>query len=500
MSSTMKSSLHGLGLLIVLLISPLYSVAQDTYPPGFPGMFGVGLHLGHPAEGVPFGIEGKIDLPDSSYLVESVQPKVGEDNIIHIDIAVLKKDITDPSPMPRVESFVLAMEGLKAGTYTVLVSINGEISYKEGFYVGDVVVPTPVPTPAPPFYEPRIEIIPPEPDVKDTVVARLTGFLPDASYSIANTSLEFRMEMIFIHMQVETTGAGDPVTGDSARTPVTREFTLGQLPPNGYAVMLVVNGIEAVYTKFIVQDKDNPPVVKPYFNIMNTRIHVIPANPKPDEEFTIYLQGEFPTPGYAFLGKKVEATEGCISVDVSLQEPSGPVNEVITAFSEVMGALQLPAGIYKIEAKVNGAFLEPYRLAVGETNSTGIPSDLLAYRLEGSAGWAADWLVLDESNNFARYNQAITTGQIEKGAVPDPDWSTLMDSLYRSNFAELDSEYKPDQPVQNGLVYTITYNNKTVTVHQGANIPPALGETIDILNTIMNRPAQSSTPGWDLYD
>ncbi|MFB3789671.1 MAG: hypothetical protein ACE15F_25255 [bacterium] len=452
------------------------------------------MNLNNPAEGVPFGIEAKFDLPDSSYQVESIQLKTAEENIIRIEIAVLKKDIIDPDPMPSVAHFVLAVEGLKTGFYTVLVVINGEISYKEGFYVGNVVLPTPTPTPPPLVFEPLVEIIPAEPDVKDTVVARVTGFLPDASYAITETSVEFRMEMIWLQMQVETSGAGDQV-----KIPFTREFTLGQLPVNGYAAMLVVNGIEAVYTKFVVQDKDNPPVVKPYFNIMNTRIQVIPDNPKPDEEFTMYLEGEFPTSGYAFLEKKVEAMEGRISVDVSLQEPSGPVDEVITAFSEVIGTLRLPEGVYKIEARINGAFLEPYRLAVGETNSTGIPSDLLAYRLADSSSGALEWLVLDESNNYERYNQAITTGQIEKGAVPDSDWSRLLDSLNRANFAELDAEYKPVQPVENGLIYEISFNNKTVKVHQGANIPPALGETLDILNTIMNRPAQSSTPGWNLY-
>lgn len=491
----MSSTRLVFGLLMVFLILPTPGFAQDSYPPGYPGMFGIGLNLNNPAEGVPFGIEGKFDLPDSSYQVESIQLKTAEENIIRIEIAVLKKDISDPDPMPSVAHFVLAVEGLKTGFYTVLVVINGEISYKEGFYVGTVILPTPTPTPPPLVSEPQVEIIPGEPDVKDTVVARVTGFLPDASFSITETSIEFRMEMILLQMHVETSGAGDQV-----KTPFTREFTLGPLPPNGYAAMLVVNGIEAIYTKFIVQDKDNPPVVKPYFNIMNTRIQVIPDNPKPDEEFTIYLEGEFPTSGYTFLDKKVEPEEGCVSVEITIQEPDGPVDEVITSFSEIMGTLRLPEGVYKIEARINGAFLEPYRLAVGETNATGIPSDLLAYRLADNSGRAVDWLVLDESNNFERYNQAITAGQIEKGAVPDSDWSTLMDSLNRSNFAELDPEYKPAQEIPNGMVYTLTYNNKTVTVHQGASIPPALGKTIDILNTLLNRPAQSSAPGWEMVD
>lgn len=496
MSSMSLDSWPGLGLLMVFLILPTLGYAQDSYPPGYPGMFYVGLHLNNPAEGVPFAIEGKFDLPDSSYQVESLQLKTSEENIIRIEIAVLKKAISDPAPMPRVEHFVLAVEGLKTGFYTVLVVINGEISYKEGFYVGTgtVVLPTPTPIPPPLIFEPQVEIIPAEPDVKDTVVARVTGFLPDASYAITETSMETRMERILLHMQVETTGAGEQV-----KIPFTQEFTLGQLVPNGYAVMLMVNGIEAVYTKFIVQDKDNPPAVKPYFNIMNTRIRIIPFNPKPDEEFTIYLEGEFPTPGYTFHEKKVEAKEGWVSVEVTIQEPDGPVDEIITSFSEIMGTLRLPEGVYKIEARINGAFLEPCRLAVGETNATGIPTDLLAYRLTDSSGRAVDWLVLDESNHFERYNQAITTGQIEKGAVPDSDWSRLLDSLNRANFAALDSEYKPSQPVANGMIYQITYNNKTVAVHQGANIPPALGETLDLLNTILNRPAQSSAPGWESY-
>src|SRR5690606_4068994 len=93
-------------------------------------------------------------------------------------------------------------------------------------------------------------------------------------------------------------------------TPARYQFELGQLAAGDYVTPLMVNGIEVGYYKFsvnggIVPDPHPEPTPVPRPIPFDARVIVEPAEPEPNEPFTLYLAGIFPTPGYTFTKKQV---------------------------------------------------------------------------------------------------------------------------------------------------------------------------------------------------
>ncbi|MGI6454128.1 MAG: hypothetical protein ACOX5R_00710 [bacterium] len=369
-----------------------------------------------------------------------------------------------------------------------------------------------IPTPGAPFFEPKFTVSPENPSAEDLISVQVEGFLPDTSHSITGGSSVIENNLILLHLRVESSGSGLTVL-----EPSDFQFEIGTLSDGVYATELLVNGITAGYFRFqvgqgeITDPKPEPiPLPNPDYGPYRAYISVDPAYPAPGEKFSLYLSGAFPTSGYQFGSKRFVVDGNIIWVNAEIIVPEGPVMQVVSPFHEEVGTLALPEGGYEIFPVINGLTGNPTYIYIGAQVMPPQYEVLLRYQREGGFAGTSSWLEIMQNKTFRRYNDFRKDAGVEEGIVPEDIWMDLFTTLKDGNFEDLPDIVKPDFETADGFVYTISYSDKKVIAHDGADFPVVLSHSLQILNTLLDtapierqysytEDTASSVPHWEAY-
>jgi hypothetical protein len=62
--------------------------------------------------------------------------------------------------------------------------------------------------------------------------------------------------------------------------------------------------------------------------------------------------------------------------------------------------------------------------------------------------------------------------------------ASLRGALVNARFRTLHKAYKPETPIADGYVYSISYSGRAVRIDQGAKLPPRLQRLLSLLRTL----------------
>lgn len=130
--------------------------------------------------------------------------------------------------------------------------------------------------------------------------------------------------------------------------------------------------------------------------------------------------------------------------------------------------------------------------------------DMINFTREGGFAGEESRMDLDLAGNFKRYIQRSGNGDLGFGDVPPHMWERFQNTFSTLDFDSLSSSYEAEIPISDGFVYSINYAGKSVTVQQGADIPPALDESISLLEEFMALPERddenvTAVQNWQFY-
>lgn len=319
-----------------------------------------------PAANQPVELFATGMLPSWAYSVSNGTAEV-RGNEIHVDLPIiaLMIYIEDPEPVKVHEPIARFM--LEEGEYTVHSTISMEEQPPFTFTVGPPVE-IDFETTAP-FFDASIQVDPPKPSPGEDVFLRVTGLLPDTSWSVTQSSFEIENEIIFLRMETESDGIGLDVL-----TPVEEVFSVGPLAEGVYVVTLEVNGITADKASFRVFDRPIDgeliplPPDFPVSNIHNAMLIAEPNPAQPGDAVRFTLDGEFSTPGYSIEILKPLSVDGdAISAVVNIIEPTEEIMITVTdPFRFELGELVLDEGLYYAYVATGNNRIAMTRVVVGD--------------------------------------------------------------------------------------------------------------------------------------
>lgn len=236
--------------------------------------------------------------------------------------------------------------------------------------------------------------------------------------------------------------------------------------------------------------------IYPPVNAYNLRLEYEPQNALAYEPVTLYVSGEFPTPGYTFTKKEIAVLESYpeqISLTLEVQAPDGPQNTVIAPFREEIGTVKLSAGEHPVRCTLNGNPMKMDSIVVGNVMDpypTGIWVGFT--RSGGLAGMQTMMMVFENGAVRIRPNKPATSVEYG-GFVSEETFNQLQRALANVDFSTLQPSYEPEQIIYDGFNYEIVYQGSRVLISQGAKLPQELSDLFDVLNQILDEsPAYDS--------
>ncbi len=440
-----------------------------------------------PVDGNTAVIEGELIFPDENYRLQSLEPIRTEagDVILKAVVGITEKYILNPVPV--VEPFSFQIESINKDRLRVMVEINGEMVHRDEFILNGEIRPTPTPRQPSLLKEAIITIKPENPKDGDEIHAAVSGHFTNSRHRISDSSIQYQEDAIILDLRVISEEIGNTVI-----TPVSHDFNLGNLKAGGYAVILIVNGVETAYDKFFIQG-DTDPDPNQDQTPFHSRIWIEYEEPWAGHPFTIYLVGEFPSSGYSFKEKELTVNGSSIEASVIIEEPTDEVLTVIDPFREPIGTIALEEGRYQLNSMVNGQKLPTFVFTVGKSRPTEKPKNsMLTFTRDGGFAGMHNVLNVDVLGNYTIEGLPIDS-KIHFGMVPSDRWSQFLSLLRSVDFQSLDPVYDTDLTIADGFVYTVEYAGNTVRVYQEARMPESLESLISLLEQMLSLPFKEPT-------
>ncbi|HPA47072.1 MAG TPA: hypothetical protein PK395_15005 [bacterium] len=313
---------------------------------------------------------------------------------------------------------------------------------------------------------------------RDIVNLKVTGDFPATNYQVGSLTYEIENNLITVSMTIEQTAE----VGATILVPVEQIIQVEPLRDGAYAAFLEVNGTEMACTKFRIDtDPSNDPNPEPTpipvpFNLSVT---TEPEHPSPNEQFSVYINGEFPSPGYTFVKKELAIAESLpeiLMVQLEIQEPTEQQPAVKTGFRELVGTASISAGWHPVYIILDGQRVHSMSILVGDD-----PYELLVeFTRSGGFAGVYETLMLTRNGIVEVHSSAVGKAQISEASMEE-----ILDLIDAVPFDTLEPSYAPDPLIADGYGYTLCYKqNYKVSVEQGADAPAELLKLIERLERL----------------
>ena len=245
--------------------------------------------------------------------------------------------------------------------------------------------------------------------------------------------------------------------------------------------------LEEILDGRLLEEPEIPSEPEKPVTIYNPGIVLDPAEPQPNKEFSITLTGEFPSPGYTFVEKRINIAESYpeqLFIDIVVREPDGPAAAVITPFKEILGVTALGEGNHPVYVSVNGERVYSGVIPIGNVAEE---EPIIEFERSGGIQGAVTMIHVYE-NGFVIFD--YQTGEedgLQYGQVYDSTLEELNKLVNLIPFDTLETHYKAQTPIVDGFNYRMNYMNQNdVRVDQGAEIPEDLGAVLNLLEGILD--------------
>ena len=211
--------------------------------------------------------------------------------------------------------------------------------------------------PAVPFYRPVLDITPGHLVEGGNVTFVLHGYLPNGAYTlitpdeaqlVSNEGSDVT-RVVLPFKVIQTSEAGI-----DALIEVKESITVSGLSSGLYEALVTINNGEAAQKKFHIAPEGTPAPID--YSEFRANIVLDPPHPKPDEEITFYITGEFPSAGFKVIDQRLDIMESLpeqIAVRMTVEAPSGPDAQVITPFRVMAGKAKLSEGAHPLIGTIN---------------------------------------------------------------------------------------------------------------------------------------------------
>ena len=315
-------------------------------------------------------IQGDMIFMNDSYVLESYKFKV-EDSTLFLDFNVQRGDFWQGNDVVKIDPFKFDIGNLKEGVYTIIARANEMKIYDTMLKVTlDPQTPPVPPEPrydpkAFPFYNPQIGVDPAYPILTDDVILYVKGFLPDASYTITDSTETVDGSLITLDFDIASSGQ----PADQVLVPVKKEYPLGKLQEGFHTVILNVNG--QIIQKFafdVTVERQTPPdimIPNPSTALLyRPSIKVNPEFPADVDDVTVTVHGYLRNPYCIVTSSKSNIAGNQVMLEVNI-EARGTGADELTDMSIEFPLGKLAAENYYILLLVNGQPTEKKFFQVG---------------------------------------------------------------------------------------------------------------------------------------
>ncbi|RJP32117.1 MAG: hypothetical protein C4527_06470 [Candidatus Omnitrophota bacterium] len=433
----------------------------------------------HPEEGeeVSIYVVGEFPTPGYEFVGKTVNILESYPEQLSIELKIAEPEEPQAQVITPFRELIDTV-ALGNGAHPYYASVNGIFFDRGIIMVGE---PTPVEPPIMPYHA-KLIIEPPHPEPGEEFSIFIEGEYPTPGYEITSkeiTPLGASPEPLMISVTVREL-EGEWIQVITQFRALAGTMSLGE---GWYTLCGFINGEAFAKEMLIVgnpQREDPQPVP-----VYNTRVVIEPENPQAGETFSVYIEGEFPSPGYFITSKELLTSDSIpehLLVNLEVEEPTGPQLTVMTPFREFIGTAVMAEGAHPVYATINGERLYQSVLFIGDANAN---CYLHFIRSGGFAGFYEQITVYDTGEVIVN-GRRFGSGQSEVNQLSAEALYLLKQTVDANDFHALQPVYSPETPYADGFVYELTYRNApTVVVNQGAVVPDDLGKAVRLLEQIL---------------
>ncbi len=435
----------------------------------------------HPKPGEEFSIYAVGEFPSTGYSITNTSiimtKSIPAIVIVNLNIQEASGEQADVMvPFRELIGTVILSEG----RHTLRGSIN-----EKPFFIGFIAVESESsggPNPIPLFNKASIEIVPPYPKPGEVFSVYAIGEFPTPGHTFLTKELKV-LESEPVQLAAELTVSMPRESQDQVITSFRESIGTEVLPEGEYPITATLNGIE-IYNNRLIVAEYNPISQGPF---IEPKVIYRPAHPQPGEPFTVFVVGEFPTPGFTFSHKALNVAESMpeqLAIELVVEKPTEPQAQVITPFEEVVGTATLGEGIHPVYGTINSIPFYKEILLVGSEPE----SHLL--RFERSGGFAGFLTAFDlDRNGTVEYTREPDLGErLERGQLQDAVLEEIVTLLETVAHESLSESYQPETPIADGYNYVLSAEDRLrdVRIDQGAILPAILETLFEISTYILN--------------
>ncbi len=425
-----------------------------------------------PEDEISIYVEGQFPTP--GYEIESVALNIMESYPEQLEAVIQVREL-DGMWAQVVTPFreLVGTAKISEGIHPLTGIINGVQFYRGEFLVGDAPVNETA------VYNAKFVFEPENPNPGEKFSVFIEGEFPTPGYEIVEKSvniLESYPEQLSIQIKIkEPEGPQLQVITPFRELVGTASVSEGVHPVIGF-----INNEPVMKDLLTVGDpRQNDVTISAV--VYNAKIVVEPENPQVGERFSVYVEGDFPTPGYTFTMKELLTSDSIpehLAVNLEIAEPTEPQPEVITPFREFIGTEVLAEGVHPLYGTINGERFHNSVLVVGDPASV----TLIHFTRSGGIAGFDQKMTIYNSGIAKIEDQTASSNQTNTFPLPEDTFDSVQRKMEAIDFNALEPLYALETPIADGFQYSLSYqDSKTVMVSQGAEIPAALEEAIQIL-------------------
>lgn len=430
----------------------------------------------------PVSISGYITFPHAGYTYtgDTVVVVGGQ---INITVSFSLDDVYSYDDVPQLTYFSVQTNPSDTVTQGMLDSIDFQFALSDHYAdvpswesLGGTL----------PAYDVKPNTISPTDPFHITVSAQF----PSAAYQLRHQSTTINGNVISLNSIIEP---GDD--GINSRTPLGIYYWLNPLEGGEYQIEWNVNGTTVLTRTLTAPNKPVPD------NPLKARF-TVPSIIRERTRFEIYLEGEFPSPGYELVSHVGIGANNINHTEYELIPPKTPQSGGPVPFRKGVVYAASTAGEQYYRASIDGVAVEPLKVVIERhipyTNIT--KPELVVFQGEDEIEGRTKEMRIDLDGNYVIHNANLPRGEFETGRLPASTLNRLTASLHKTNFSSFPT-YSPNEGGEFEY-YFVAYRNQAIILNSLMNTPNDLQEVVEQLRSILANPQQtSSIPEtlWELY-